>query len=327
MGTGTCFVCDRFKFSEARKSEPSVEASGLDTVRVECPRCGTYTASRDWYDDTPNRKRPIDEAVGLRVSALVRDHNDRRLRPLFLITHESFDVLEKEPTTKPTYSTYVEKLLLQFASRTSYPSLASEAVAYEELAARVSLPGRAMKQLLTQMRDQELFSVTQGEYQNYAVQIQPKGWTRVDELQASRPRSDRAFVAMWFDPSVRSAYGDGIEPALLACGYDRPFRVDDPAHQKDADKPEFQPKIDDRIIAEIRRARFVVVDVTGERPAVYYEAGFAEGLGTPVLWACEKGAKMCFDTRQKEHILWTTPADLRTQLEDKIRARGWDRKR
>ena len=111
---------------------------------------------------------------------------------------------------------------------------------------------------------------------------------------------------MWFAPSMTNAYTLGIERALLACGYEKPFRVDDLAHQAEADQPNFQLKIDDRIIAGIRQARFVVADVTGLRAAVYYEAGFAEGLGTPVIWTCRSDAAvtdMNFDTRQKEHIL------------------------
>ena len=178
------------------------------------------------------------------------------------------------------------------------------------------------------MREQGHFLVVNGEYDSYVVRLLPAGWARVDELQASRPRSDRAFVAMWFDKSMTEAYADGIESTLLACGYEKPFRVDDIAHQAEADKPGFQLKIDDRIIAGIRQARFVVADVTGQRPAVYYEAGFAEGLGTPVIWACREDvlAHMNFDTRQKEHILWADPGDLKTKLETKIRARGWDRR-
>ena len=45
-------------------------------------------------------------------------------------------------------------------------------------------------------------------------------------------------------------------------------------------------KIDDEIIGEIRRSRFLVADFThgdkGARGSVYYEAGFAYGLGLPV---------------------------------------------
>ena len=61
--------------------------------------------------------------------------------------------------------------------------------------------------------------------------------------------------------------------------------------------------------------------------SVYYEAGFADGLGTPVIWTCAAKEKkeIAFDTRQNEHILWTDASDLRKQLSDKIARRGWKR--
>ena len=51
---------------------------------------------------------------------------------------------------------------------------------------------------------------------------------------------------------------------------------------------EHSGKIDDRIIAEIRTAGLVVADFTGSRGGVYYEAGFASGLGIPVIWSCRE---------------------------------------
>ena len=54
------------------------------------------------------------------------------------------------------------------------------------------------------------------------------------------------------------------------------------------DEKEHTNKIDDEIIAEIRRSRFVVADFTqgkdGARGGVYYEAGFAHGLGIEVIF-------------------------------------------
>lgn len=91
--------------------------------------------------------------------------------------------------------------------------------------------------------------------------------------------------------------------------------------------------IDDEIIAEIRRSRFVVADFThdkekGVRGSVFYEAGFASGLGLEVIYSCRKGleGELSFDTRQYHHILWETPEDLRIQLRDRIRARAGDYK-
>ena len=76
------------------------------------------------------------------------------------------------------------------------------------------------------------------------------------------------------------------------------------------DRKEHVNKIDDEIIAELRRARFVVADFThgdgGPRGGVYYEAGFAHGRNIPVIFSCRKDVieKVHFDTRQYNHIVW-----------------------
>ena len=142
------------------------------------------------------------------------------------------------------------------------------------------------------------------------------GWAEIDKL--SRPLSDssQAFIAMWFHESTNDAYVKGIAPAISATGY-RPIRID---------KKEHNNKIDDEIIAEIRRSRFLVADFTCEpknvRGGVYYEAGFAQGLGIPVIWLCKDTSieELHFDTRQYAHIVWKTPADLLTQLKNRIGA-------
>jgi nucleoside 2-deoxyribosyltransferase len=56
----------------------------------------------------------------------------------------------------------------------------------------------------------------------------------------------------------------------------------------------------------IRRSRFLVSDLTGNRPGVYYESGFAAGLGLPVVWTCRKDRLhlVHFDNRQFNFILW-----------------------
>ena len=79
-------------------------------------------------------------------------------------------------------------------------------------------------------------------------------------------------------------------------------------------------KKDDEIFAEIRRSRFLVADMTQgndvARGGVYFEAGFAQGLGLSVLYACRKDRTrhLAFDTRQFYHIVWDMPDELRKQL-------------
>lgn len=124
----------------------------------------------------------------------------------------------------------------------------------------------------------------------------------------------QAFVAMWFSPEMDTAYQMGIDPAVRDCGY-IPFRVDRKEHNN---------KIDDEIIAAIRSSRFLIADFTSEpdkpRGGVYYEAGFAQGLGLPVIWMCRADLidKVHFDTRQYNHITWTNEGDLREKLRNRI---------
>ena len=121
---------------------------------------------------------------------------------------------------------------------------------------------------------------------------------------------------MWFDPSMNSVCEEGIEPAIREAGF-KPFRIDRKEHIN---------KIEDEIIAEIRRSRFVVADFThddkGARGSVYWEAGFAHGLNLPVFHTCREDCMktLHFDTAHFRHIVWNNPQDLRTQLRNSIGA-------
>src|SRR5262249_38445874 len=119
-------------------------------------------------------------------------------------------------------------------------------------------------------------------------------------------------VAMSFHPSLKSAYVEGIEPGFRSAGYIG-GRVDQIPHNDN---------ITNRILAGIRAAQFVIPDFTLQPPGVFYQAGFAEGLGRPVIRTCRAKdlKKLHFDTRQFFHLKWETPAELRVALADHIRS-------
>jgi nucleoside 2-deoxyribosyltransferase len=84
--------------------------------------------------------------------------------------------------------------------------------------------------------------------------------------------------------------------------------------------------IDNRLRVEIRTSRFLVADLTGGNPGAYWEAGFAEGLGKPVIFTCEKGffdtKKTHFDTNHFHTIRWEadSPGEAEERLKETIRA-------
>ena len=142
------------------------------------------------------------------------------------------------------------------------------------------------------------------------------GYAYLAELRKKAVDSQRAFIAMWFDETLLAAWEKGIEPGIRDAGYE-PVRIDRKDHNN---------KIDDEIVAEIRRAHFLVADFTqgdtGARGGVYYEAGFAHGLNIPVIFTCREDAvdSLQFDTRQYNHITWKTPEELRERLTKRVSA-------
>lgn len=136
---------------------------------------------------------------------------------------------------------------------------------------------------------------------NAVVSVTVEGFEEVRQ-QTQAPAYAQAFVAMWLDDSVRDLYYEGIEPAIRNTGYE-PYRVPDDLAVD---------KIDDAIISHIRQSKFMVADFThgddGHRGSVYYETGFAEGLGLQVIRTCRRDLinanSLAFDTRQHNHIGW-----------------------
>ncbi len=146
----------------------------------------------------------------------------------------------------------------------------------------------------------------------YICQIASKGWQRLSELDKTTTDSNQAFVAMWFNDSMKDIYENGIKKAIEESGYD-PLKINDKPHNN---------SITNEIIAEIKRSKFMVADFTGLRAGVYYEAGFARGLGKEVISIVQEDdlKKLHFDTKQINHITYKDAGDLYKKLLNHIRA-------
>jgi hypothetical protein len=103
---------------------------------------------------------------------------------------------------------------------------------------------------------------------------------------------------MQFSEEMQRVYHQGFEVAVKSAGY-QPMLISNKEHAN---------KIDDEIIAEIRRSAFLVADFTGHRQNVYFETRFAIGLGLQVVWTYKKNeiAALHFDIRQYNCIAWRT---------------------
>lgn len=146
--------------------------------------------------------------------------------------------------------------------------------------------------------------------------------------------SAHLFVAMWFDEEVSVANDNGIAHVIRDAEYE-PVRIDNKEHSD---------RVDDQFIGAIRRARFLVCDLTcgllpgknaqsnrtaDARSGVCFEVWFgsrciAHGLGKPVTWTCREDPihHVYFDLRQYNCISWKAgqESELRKALEPRVRA-------
>ena len=139
------------------------------------------------------------------------------------------------------------------------------------------------------------------EYHILDCKLALSGWQRVDELNRQAKDSKKAFIAMKFgsaelDLMLRAHW----IPAVAKTGF-RLQRLDD------------EPKaglIDDRLRTEIRTSRFLLADLTHSNPGAYWEAGYAEGLGRPVIYLCRQdvfddvSTRPHFDTNHHLTVRW-----------------------
>ena len=78
--------------------------------------------------------------------------------------------------------------------------------------------------------------------------------------------------------------------------------------------------IDNIMRMQIRDSAFIIVDLTHDNSGAYWEAGYAEGLGKPVIYICEKSkfkqASTHFDTNHCTTVRWSDrdPDSFRVEL-------------
>jgi hypothetical protein len=150
-----------------------------------------------------------------------------------------------------------------------------------------------------------------GFFEVRSLLVLSKGWNYIEEKLIKSDQTNRkVFIAMWFDDKMNKAYESIIRAltSLKLIG----IRIDKKPHNNDITR---------EIMYEIKNCRFLIADVSGQRPGVYYEAGFAFGIQRPVIWTCKRDdfSNVHFDTRQYNHIVWENEESLYDQLLGRIK--------
>jgi len=122
-----------------------------------------------------------------------------------------------------------------------------------------------------------------------------KGFEKYESLLKGVSESKKVFMAMQYDQEdLDKIFNDVFKPAVTNTGFEL-YRLDE--------KPQ-AGIIDNRLRVDIRNSKFLIADITSENQGVYWEAGFAEGLGKKVIFTCKKGKECHFDVRNMQIVFW-----------------------
>lgn len=150
---------------------------------------------------------------------------------------------------------------------------------------------------------------------NFAFKLTRMGKTLFDnkeELEKQFPSIDdnAAFVIMSFseDKALNDTYELGIKSIITKCGYNC-IRVDEIEHNR---------RITEKVIECIKKAKFIVADLTEQRPNCYYELGFAHALEKEVIHVIKENEIIHFDIKDYNFIIYTSIRELTKRLEERI---------
>jgi hypothetical protein len=244
-----------------------------DRANINCPGCGKFAVSGTAVTVLP-------ELIGddIRKAALI-SHMLRRMQatdrwPL-LSTNVAEKILQTE--TLPTPEVQADNLVRWLGDNSPGPGEPVRVDPGTHSAIMGAMTPAGFTFILRGMHYEGLieFASPVGD----AVFLTFRGWRRYEELRVGAPSGRVAFMAMKFgEPALDEFLTQHLRPAVKSTGFEL-RRLDD------------TPKaglIDDRLRVEIRACRFLIADLTHANNGAYWEAGYAEGLGKPVIYTCKK---------------------------------------
>ncbi|MBL7741662.1 MAG: hypothetical protein JNK14_20755 [Chitinophagaceae bacterium] len=157
-----------------------------------------------------------------------------------------------------------------------------------------------------------LSCITRSDDAYHEIALTVAGLNRLAEYE-KKQYSSICFVAMSFDESLRYIFDQAIEPAISETGFEA-LRIDDNLSIGS------DITINDAILAALKKSKFTIADFTQHKKGVYFESGYALGLGQKVIYTCREDEieNAHFDTRNYPHIVWKDTEDLKKKLIDKI---------
>jgi len=280
-----------------------ISASSAQGFGYECSRCGKFILSyhtksdlgRTFIDAEAHDEKEEKVAV---LSHAIRKMQKEDSWPT--LTGDLIKAILKNPL--PSLTEQANNLIKWFGENTSPGiSCSIQPLTHQSIIGARNPEGFAfvVKYLLERRHlDGNLTGGTRSPGEAFAT-LSFDGWQYYDQLKRSAVDSRKAFMAMEYGHKELDEIVDNhLKPAVGDTGFEL-CRLDESGKAG---------LIDDRLRVEIRNSRFLISDLTHENRGAYWEAGYAEGLGKPVIYTCSKekfnNDKPHFDINRHLTIIW-----------------------
>lgn len=300
MNNDSCVLC---QLRDTGKQYSAITSQSVSNVN--CKICGSYQITIEAIEDIYSNKYPV-----YLLQGYVRYKTDRGFNKIKINTETLSNILS-DPTNPSNIPEKLDILLLNLSRKTAYGGQNINISYDNDYPLGYAQNGIEFIYLIDELNKLSFLYYTRSG-NDFEIKILTKGWQKCIELEKTNKDSRQCFVAMSFQKKTNSIYKNAIKKAIEETGYTA-YRID---------KDEHTELIPYKMLSEIRKSKFVVADFTDHKGGVYFEAGFAMGLGFRVIWVCPKVEfeKAHFDIKQYNHIIYSNEEDLYNKLKTRIEA-------
>jgi hypothetical protein len=277
-------------------------ANGFGDTFHDCPSCGLFIVDRCGKDDYlgPERNKTT-AAARASLSHWVRQQP--KTQNTIVVTEELIRAAVNRELPLPNPSQLATNILRYIGDHTADTGEPLETLAPDFRASVGAVNLRFAIGIVHELFEarllKALFPPDAFWISAQDIELTLAGWNDYEAEKKGQISGNYGFIALETgDESLEPLIREHIKPSLANIGYDL---VD----YRDISKAGI---IDNILRVQIRDAAFVLVDLTHDNRGAYWEAGYAEGLGKPVLYICNKSKfderSTHFDTNHCTTVQW-----------------------
>lgn len=284
-----------------------------DNYFYNCPKCGIFSISFEAVSEIEN-KAPIQK-----LSSWISEQHEIYKEKLPYIDSTKLDAIlnQRDKTIREKFECFMRTMLYiddmnlkadmfnhcYIKDKDELGQLIEKAIQENYF----KKPPKTLEKLVLHVPDPS-------PYNFYGLTFEGREY--IESLNEPNKNSKKIFMAFWFDEAkeLQKIFDNIVKPAIDNGGF--------LAERVSSSTTNPENKISDEIIGMIKSSRAVIADCTGNRTAVYYEAGFARGMKIPVIWTCRKSdfENICFDVSHDPFIVWDDPVDLADKIVKRLKA-------